>query len=204
MSSTASPIGLRPAYHPSGCIRQRQIGKIDQTANFLQYQPVGLDIDGADGQLVPVAGAAITAAPNDFVGVFMGIEFTGTDGRRRVANKWDANTPILTGSELVAYYTDDPAIVYEMQASATLSNSSVGLQYTYTNPASGVPEQITGLWRGALNAGAAAAGTQQGALRVIGLNPGSDNQFGDNFPIVQVIINAHQYRPGRTDAGVPA
>lgn len=204
MSSTSAPFGLKPAWHPSGCIRQQQIGSIDQTADFLQFQPVGIDIATPDGQLVPVTGAAIAAAPNQFLGVFMGIEYTGTDGRRRVANKWDANTPILAGTELVAYYTADPEIVYEIQADATLDSTSVGLQYTYNTPTPGTPEQVTGLFRGSLDAAAAAVGTQQGALRVVGLNPGPDNVFGDAFPVVQVVINAHQYRPGRTDAGVPA
>lgn len=205
MSLINAPIGLRPAWHPSGCIRQEQIANIDQTASFLQFQPVGIDIAGADGQLVPVAPALISAAPNDFIGVFMGVEYTGTDGRRRVQNKWDANTPILANTELVAYYTRDPNIVYEMQANSAIANTAIGLQYTYTQPTPGTSEAVTGLFRGALDTtSGAASGTQQGALKVIGLNPGPNNVFGSGFPDLQVIINAHQDRPGRTDAGVPA
>lgn len=201
MSSISAPLGLRPAYHPSGCIRQRQTPNIDQSVAFLQFQPVGINV--AAGTLVPVAGAAITAAPNDFVGVFMGVEFTGTDGRRRVANQWVANTAILTGSDLVAYYTRDPEIVYEIQAAGTLTAAAIGNQFTYTNPTPGTQEEITGLWQGQLVT-TPASGTEQGALKIVGLNPGPDNVFGDAFPVVQVIINAHQDRPGRNFAGTPA
>lgn len=205
MSLINAPVGLRPAWHPSGCIRQAQIGKIDQTASFLQFQPVGIDIATPDGELIPVAPALISAAPNDFLGVFMGVEFTGTDGRKRVQNKWDANTPILSNTAIVAYYTRDPEIVYEIQANTAIADTAVGQQYTYTQPTPGTLESVTGLFRGALDTNSGAAvGTQQGALKVIGLNPGPNNAFGTGFPDLQVIINAHQDRPGRTDAGVPA
>ena len=34
--------------------------------------------------------------------------------------------------------------------------------------------------------------TTNASLRLIGLNPGADNAWGDNFPIVLVQISKHQ------------
>ena len=101
MSSTDAPFGLRPAFHPNGVIRPVAMTiESGYNANILQFQPVKI---GASGTIE--AAAATEAA---IVGTFMGVEFTDTDGRRRVSNKWTAST---SGTDIVAYVTTDPAIV---------------------------------------------------------------------------------------------
>ncbi len=177
MSSTAAPFGLKPAWHPSGTIRQLQstISSAYGTDIF-QYSPVRIDL---------TTGALTEADPGErAIGVFLGVEWTATDGRRRVGNRWEAGT---IGKDIVAYYSEDPYITYEIQANTTLALAEVGSQYDWTALAGNV---TTGLSSIALDvaSGAAAAG-----LRVIGLNPAPDNIFGDAFPIVQVQISEHQY-----------
>lgn len=176
MSSVASPFGLKPAFHPSGCIRQLQ-GTIASAfgTDIFQFSPINI---AADGTLVP------TAPGNPIIGSFMGVEWTGTDGRRRVGNRWEANT---VGTDIVAYYTEDPSIIYEMQADATLALAQIGNQYDFTALAGNA---VTGLSSVALDA---ASGGANNTLRIVGLNPAPDNIFGDAFPTLQVQISDHQY-----------
>lgn len=176
MSTVASPSGLKPAFHPSGIVRQLQ-GQIvsGHPTDIFQFSPVIID---ANGFLIAAAAGARS------VGAFMGVEWTATDGRRRVGNRWEAAT---VGTEIVAYYTEDPYMVYEIQANTTLTLAAIGQQYDWTALAGNV---ITGLSSVALDVASAAANA---GLRVIGLNPAPDNVFGDNFPVVQVQISQHQY-----------
>jgi len=177
MSATAAPFGLKPAFHPSGTVRQ-VAGTIASgyNTNIFQYSPVTLATTG----VLTVAAAAARA-----VGAFMGVEWTGTDGRRRVGNMWPANT---VGTDIVAYYTEDPQIVYQIQANATLTVAAVGDQYDWATLAGNA---TTGLSSVALDVSSAAGAGASAGLRVVGLNPGPDNAWGDAFPIVEVQISEH-------------
>lgn len=201
MSSVDAGFGLKPAFHPSGTNRQDMILLIDQTVDFYQYAPVG--INATSGALEPIAPAAIDAAPNDFVGVFLGVEWTGTDGRYNFNNQWVADTPIKTNTDIRAYYSRDPRIIYQIQCEGSLTSAAVGKQFTYVLPTPGIHEEITGLSRAVLDS-TAGTGTEQAALRVVSLTPGPDNEWGDDYTVVNVIINAHQDVPGRNVAGTPA
>jgi hypothetical protein len=176
MSSVASPYGLRPAQHPSGCIRQREgtIASGYNTAIF-QNSPVAIIADGS--LAVAAAGAAA-------IGVFMGVEWTGQDGRRRVGNQWIADT---VGSDIVAYYTSDQDIIYEIQANATLTRAAMGEQFDWAALSGNT---VTGLSSVPLDVASSAANA---GLRVVGLNPAPDNDWGDAFPILQVQISEHQF-----------
>ncbi len=176
MSSVASPFGLKPAFHPSGIVRQLQ-GTIESglASDIFQFSPVAI---AATGELIPAAAGARA------VGAFMGVEFTATDGRRRVGNRWEANT---VGTEIVAYYTEDPYLIYEIQANAPVVQASIGQQFNWTALAGNT---TTGLSSIALDI--ASAGANAG-LRVIGVNPAPDNVVGDAFTIAQVQISEHQY-----------
>ena len=180
MSATSAPFGLRPDYHPSGVVRPTASTILTGYAsNILQNQPVKI-VPSSTGE-----GTLAAAAIGDrFVGTFQGVEFTDSDGRRRVSNKWTAST---VATEIVAYYTLDPTIVYEIQANATLDVTSVGKQYDFTTISAG--STTTGLSAMMLDAASAAANA---SLRVIGLTPGPDNAWGDTYPIVQVTISEHQ------------
>lgn len=179
MSNLASPFGLRPAFHPSGVIRPARGSLASGLAsNIFQYQPIQMLTTGL---LQPAAAGARA------IGVFMGVEWTDSDGRRRYSNKWTAST---TGTDIVVYYTEDQQIVYEIQANATLTRAAIGDQYDWS-AASG--NTVTGLCSQSLNVASAAGAAASAGLRVIGLNPAPDNDWGDAFPIVQVQISEHQY-----------
>lgn len=176
MSSVASPFGLRPANHPSGILRPA-LGTIlsGYGTNIFQFSPVAI---AADGTLTAAApGARI-------VGAFMGVEYTATDGRRRVGNMWPAST---VATEIVAYYTEDPLMIYEIQADAPILQLHFGQQFDWNALAGNT---TTGLSSVSLDVGSAAANA---GLRVIGVNPAPDNIIGDLFTIAQVQISEHQY-----------
>ena len=121
MSSTSAPFGLRPAYSPSGVVRPAAYTILTGYAsNILNNQPVKLGTDGS------IQAAAIG---DRFIGTFSGVEFTDTDGRRRVSNKWTAST---AGTDIVAYATLDPSMVYEIQSNAAINLTDIGKQYDFT------------------------------------------------------------------------
>ena len=179
MSSTSAPFGLQPIYHASGSVRPQQFTLVDNyAATLLQNQPVKI---GTTGALQPAA------AGEAFVGVFQGVEFTDSDGRRRVSNKWIANN---TGTDIIAYATTDPYIVYQMQSNAALNLTNIGNQLDTT--VAGAGSTVTGLSAMMLDvASLVTSGTAQ--LRVVGLTPYADNAWGDTYVVAQVEISEHQF-----------
>lgn len=179
MSSTSAPFGLQPIYHTSGSVRPQQFTLVDNYGTtLLQNQPVKI---GTDGTLqAAVAGQA-------FIGVFQGVEFTDSDGRRRVSNKWIAST---TGTDVIAYATSDPQIVYQIQSSAALNITNIGNQADTSTAGTG--STVTGLSNMTLDvATLTTSGSAQ--LRIIGLTPYADNAWGDTYVVTQVEIAEHQF-----------
>lgn len=180
MPSVASPYGLLPANHPSGVVRPVAMSISSGYATTLyQNQPVA--VDATTGNLV---AAAVGAA---FVGTFQGVEFTDTDGRRRVSNRWTAST---SATDIVAYVTIDPTITYQIQSNGTLAVTDIGSQYNTTAITNG--NTTTGLSTMALDT-ATVTTTGNAQLRLVGIVPGPNNNFGDSFVDALVQISKHQY-----------
>ena len=176
MSSVSQPFGLRPAYSPSGVVRPTAYTILTGYAsNILQNQPVKIGTDGS------IQAAAIG---DRFIGTFQGVEFTDSNGRRSVSNKWTAS---LAATEIVAYVTLDPSMVYEIQSNAAIVLTDIGKQYDFTAISGG--STVTGLSGMMLDVASSAANA---SLRVIGISPGVDNTIGDTYAIVQVQISEHQ------------
>jgi len=183
MSSVSQPFGLRPVYSPSGVVRPTAYSiQTGYAANILQNQPVRIAPATSGGETEgQIVAAAIGAR---FIGTFQGVEFTDTDGRRRVSNKWTAST---AGTEIVAYVTLDPSIVYEIQSNAALNVADIGKQYDYTTIGTG--STVVGISQMMLDV---ASATTNASLRLIGITPGPDNNWGDTYVIAQVQISEHQ------------
>lgn len=181
---TSAPFGLRPAFHPSGTIRP-VAGTIatGYNANIFMNSPIGIIADGSIA-LAAAGGTGVTGA----CGVFQGCEYNPTaTGPRVVSNMWPANT---AATQIVAYFTQDPYITYEIQANATLAQSAIGAQYDWSANTTSSGDTVTGLSNVTLNVASASASA---GLRVIGLTPGPDNAWGDPFPVVQVQLSEHQF-----------
>jgi hypothetical protein len=184
MSATNAPFGLRPAFHPSGLDRAQALaGGIPSaySSDILKGQAV-LYVAGS-GVIEPV-----NATGDALSGAFAGVEWTDTTGRRRVSNYWPANTAYQTGS-CVAYFYNDPNIVYEIQADGSVAQTAIGLDANLSNFAAG--SNVTGLSQATMAATPLSTGAQ-GQLQILDLAPYVDNAWGDNFTIVRVQVARRQ------------
>ena len=183
MSSTNAPFGLRPAYHPSGLDRATALADGIASAyasNILKGQPVKMDTSGT---------IVVAAAGDAFLGAFSGVEWTDTTGRRRVSNYWPASTAYQTGS-CIAYFYQDPNIVYEIQAAGSLAQTSIGDEADLSNTTAG--SATTGLSAATLSTTLAGSGSSA-QMRIINLAPYPDNAWGDSYTIVRATIAEYQF-----------
>ena len=181
MSATSAPFGLKPAYHGSGGTVRPTIYSIRSTyaADILENQPVRL-VPSSTGE-----GTIVAAAIGEsLIGTFLGVSWTDSDGVRRYSNKWTSGT---VGTDIQATVTLDPWITYEIQADDTMTVADIGKQFEFNTVTAG--STVTGLSAVSLDVGSA---TTSAAMRLIGLNPGPDNNWGDAYPIVLVQIAKHQ------------
>lgn len=183
MSATSAPFGLRPAFHPSGLDRAQALaGGISSTYGYdiLKGQPVKYDTGGT---IVPAA------AGDAFVGAFAGVEWTDTTGRRRVSNYWPASTAYQTGS-CVAYFYNDPRIVYEIQTDGTVAQSSIGDEADLSNTTAG--SNVTGLSQCTLSSSLGGANSSK-QMRIVDIANYPDNAWGDAYVIVRATISQFQF-----------
>ena len=208
MATTLKPFGLKPVYHPSGLDRATPfvgtnsfIAGTTYTApyslsagqSFFQFQPVSIT---ASGQLTIAASAA---ASGTVFGVFDGVEFTDSQGRRSVA-KGASKATLDASSDIVFWIFSDPELVYEAQVNGSASTASIGQQYNFETATDLTPASGTSIGNGgaffstcALNDTAVGTATQ-GQVRVVGLGrevaypTGELNAWGDAFTILQVKI----------------
>jgi len=183
MSATNAPFGLRPAYHPSGLDRATALADgilSTYSTDILKGQPVKMATTGV---------IQVAAAGDAFLGAFSGVEFTDTTGRRRVSNYWPASTAYQTGS-CIAYYYDDPNIVYEIQADGSLAQTSIGAESDLSATTAG--STTTGLSACTLSTTLAGAGNSA-QMRIINLAPYPDNAWGDSYTIVRATIAEYQF-----------
>jgi len=192
MSATNAPFGLRPAFHPSGLDRAQALsGGIvsGYTSNIFKGQPVQYGTTANSGTVGTIIPAAATGA---WAGAFAGVQWTDTTGRARVSNYWPANTAYTTGT-CVAYFYNDSNIVYEIQADASLAQTSIGNEYNFTSANVANGSSTTGLSAATLGASTAVNVGANGQMRVVDLAPYVDNAWGDSYTIVRVVNSASQF-----------
>ena len=140
MSSTFQPFGLKPAYHPSGLDRAVPFAgtnsyvtgvsgysapySLSSGQSFWQYQPLAIT---SSGQLTI---ANQTASSGKVYGVFDGVEYTNSDGRRSVA-KYASKLTLDASTNIVFWIFADPAIVYEAQINGSATASAIGTEYNF-------------------------------------------------------------------------
>ena len=208
MATTLKPFGLKPVYHPSGLDRATPfVGtnsfntgnaynapySLSSGQSFFQFQPVGLT---TNGQLTIAASAA---ASGSVYGVFDGVEFTDSQGRRSVA-KGASKATLDASSEIIFWIFTDPEMVYEAQVNGSATTASIGQQYDFETATGLTPASGTSIGNGgaffstcALNNTVAGPATQ-GQVRVVGLGrevaypTGELNAWGDAYTILQVKI----------------
>jgi len=185
MSATSAPFGLRPANDPQGTLdRARALANgiaSGLSSNILKGQAVKIVASG--GVITPVTGTEA------FVGAFAGVEWTDVTGRRRVSNYWPASTAYIAGS-CVAYYYDDPNIVYEIQADGSVAQTAIGNEANLSNLTAG--STTTGLSQATVSASLTGNGVQ-GQLRIIDKSYDVFNDWGDAYTVLRVSIANTQF-----------
>ena len=188
MSATNAPFGLRPSFFPTGLERAQAITNgitSGYASNILKGQPVVYGTTANGGTLGTIIIAANTGA---VTGAFAGVEFTDTTGRRRVSNYWPAST---SGTNIVAYFYNDLNIVYEIQTDATITQTSIGNEYNFSNIAAG--STTTGLSQCTLGVSTAVGNGAQGQMRIVDIAAYPDNNWGDAYVIVRVQLASTQF-----------
>jgi hypothetical protein len=182
MVAVSAPFGFRAAYHPSGVIRPDAgtIVNTNTTAIFMG-DPVSIQTTG-------VVAQTVSGVNNGLVGIFLGCEFTLPGGIRRVSPFWPGAAG-AGATDIVAYYTTDPNIVFEVQADGSVPSTAIGEQATFTL---GSGNTSTGISTAVLQTSSLSAATAN-QLRVVGVSLQPDNAWGDAFTIVRVQIALHQY-----------
>ena len=176
---------MRPAFHPSGLDRAQALaGGIASgyASTILKGQPV--EYSANSGNIIPVTSTEA------FTGAFAGVEWTDTTGRRRVSNYWPANTTYQAGS-CVAYFYNDPNIVYEIQADGSVAQTAIGNEANFSNLTAG--STTTGLSQCTISA-TLVGSTVQGQVRIVDLAPYVDNNWGDAYTIVRVTVAKTQFQ----------
>jgi hypothetical protein len=190
MSATSAPFGLRPAFHPSGLDRAQALaGGITSgySSNIFKGQPVQYGTTANSGTLGTIIPAGATGA---WVGAFAGVQWTDTTGRARVSNYWPASTAYTAGT-CTAYFYNDQNIVYEIQADATMAQTTIGNEFNFSSVTAG--SSTTGLSACTLGASTAAGNGVQAQMRVVDLAPYVDNAWGDAYTIVRVVCANSQF-----------
>ena len=180
MSSTNAPYGLLPVRHPSGTIRPQGFNNgilSGYNTAIYQYQPVKMSTDG----YIQAASAG-----DQILGSFAGVQYVDANGRPNYSNQWLAST---SASQIVAYVTTDPQIVYAIQADGSLTQAAIGDEADVSNASA-----TNGLGFSAATLSTSLVGANNTAtLRVVDLYNVPDNAWGDAYTQVLVQVVEHQY-----------
>jgi len=191
MVATSNPFGFQAAAHLSGGVIRQKYRQNGIASGFATAIFTGTPIKNTatDGTLIPCTTGADTA-----LGVFQGCEFTDTAGVFHISPFWPASqayqTTLQNGAgvaNMQVYYTDDPNILYDVQANGSVPQSGIGQAANLANTSQG--STFTGISTQALNA--TLTGATPGLCRIIDIPEGSYfsggvNAAGDAFTIVRV------------------
>lgn len=193
MSLTNAPFGLRPEQSAQGygTRGQRAIPngiKSGYATAIYQFQPIKMTTTGV---INPVS-----ATTDAFVGTFIGVEYTDSNGKRVVSPQWIANT---VATDIVAYIIDDPNAIYEIQADGSVAaedtlTTAVGAMVNFTN----LTANGAGMSQCTANHTPVATGGTQGQLLIVDKGYGVDNDWGDTYTVLRVKVQYHQFLAAKT------
>lgn len=184
MSAVSAPFGFLPVFHPSGIIRSSAYpgGVVSgYNTNIFKGTPVLWDTAGVL--------QAVTAANQDFAGIFMGCEFQqGGQLPPQTLPYWPANQTYIAGS-CVIYIWDDPDLWFLAQADGSVAQTAIADQVNISNFTAG--STATGLSAATVSATPVGVGNQ-GQWSVMGLATNINNAWGDAFTVLQLKMARNQ------------
>jgi len=192
MASTAAPYGLKPVNliggQPyAGSTRQIKIASGYDT-NIFNGSVVSI-VTAGTLEIVTTVGSNSSVFPAGTVGVFVGCSYTDPNSKQKVfAQYFPANT---VASDAVGYVVDDPDVVFQIQADASIAQAGLGanaplaaVQSTSTG------STVTGNSTTALDATVA---TTTQAFRIVDFVDSPKSSVGDAFTDVLVKFNIAQH-----------
>jgi hypothetical protein len=192
MASTAAPYGLKPVNliggQPyAGSTRQIKIASGYGT-NIFNGSVVSI-VTAGTLEIVTTVGSNSSVFPAGTVGVFVGCSYTDPNSKQKVfAQYWPAST---VASDAVGYVVDDPDVVFQIQADASVAQAGLGanaplaaVQSTSTG------STVTGNSTTALDATVA---TTTQAFRIVDFVDSPNSSVGDAFTDVLVKFNIAQH-----------
>lgn len=206
MASVSRLNGLRPVKTSTGAPYVGQANVYFVPASNSDVIMVGdvvkLAGDGRSPTGVPTVARHAGGATEAAVGVVVGIAYSGMGDSQNVPPVTDLNTPIYRRASTDRYLlvADDPSLIFEGQASASGSFTTVdiGLNAGIRATAGSTTSGASGM---DIDLGAKAA-TATLPLKIVGFPYRPDNNVGDAFINLYVRINNHQYNGGTGTAGV--
>ena len=192
MASTAAPYGLKPVNliggQPyAGSTRQIKIASGYDT-NIFNGSVVSI-VTAGTLEIVTTVGSNSSVFPAGTIGVFVGCSYTDPNSNQKVfAQYWPAST---VASDAVGYVVDDPDVVFQIQADASIAQAGLGanaplaaVQSTSTG------STVTGNSTSALDATVA---TTTQAFRIVDFVDSPNSSVGDAFTDVLVKFNIAQH-----------
>ena len=193
MATTATPYGFKPLNHVGGTPYAGAVRHISIASGF------GTNI--FNGSIVNIVAAGTIEVVTDLgsngdpfpagvIGVFVGCTYTDpTSKNKTFSNHWPTGT---VASDAMAYVVDDPQVLFQVQADATMAQATLGsnaqlaaVQSTSTG------DTTTGVSTTALDATVAATNTI--AFRVVDFVESPDSTVGDAFTDVIVKFNEEMH-----------
>jgi hypothetical protein len=148
---------------------------------------------GGNIQKSTVTVDSTTAAANNTVGVFVGVQYVNTQGQTVQAQYYPGNA---AASSAVAYVVDDPLALFKVVVTGSGSNVVTGVNQsavgTNMSVRQGTGNTITGDSEVSVYATNAEGNAAALPVRVIAVVPATATS-ATNYPEVLVKINNHQY-----------
>ena len=193
MATTATPYGFKPLNHVggtpyAGAVRHIKIASGFGT-NIFNGSIVNIVAAGTI-EVVTDIGSNADQFPAGVIGVFVGCTYTDpTSKNKTFSNHWPTGT---VASDAMAYVVDDPQVLFQVQADATVAQTALGanaplaaVQSTSTG------DTTTGNSTTALDADEVTTATV--AFRIVDFVESPDSTVGDAFTDVIVKFNAGQH-----------
>ena len=193
MATTATPYGFKPLNHVggtpyAGAVRHIKIASGFGT-NIFNGSIVNIVAAGTI-EVVTDIGSNADQFPAGVIGVFVGCTYTDPTSKNiTFSNHWPTGT---VASDAMAYVVDDPQVLFQVQADATVAQTALGanaplaaVQSTSTG------DTTTGNSTTALDADEVTTATV--AFRIVDFVESPDSTVGDAFTDLIVKFNAGQH-----------
>lgn len=180
MSATAFPYGMRPVAKASARSNTQGFETYPIASAYATEINFGDVVKLVTTGVIEKDTGTTTLTPK---GVFLGCEYTDSQGKKQYAQKWTAGQ---VASDAKAKVATDPDDVFQIQADGSIAQTAVGANAAIVQTAGAL-----GRSKNALQASSVAT-TSTLPLRILAIAEMPENAAGDAYTDVLVRFNNHQ------------